>query len=112
MEKDGNASMRVTNNQRITASLPTLKHCIEQGAKALILLSHLGRPDGVRKDSASLRPVAAELEKLIASKVHFIDECVGSKVEEEIDSKISASAPGTTSIFLLENVRYVNCDCI
>ena len=59
---DSNAN--ITNNQRIVGALPTIKHAIESGAKAVILMSHLGRPDGKPNPKYSLKPVVGELETL------------------------------------------------
>src|SRR3954467_1106767 len=71
----------ITNTQRIVAALPTIRHVIDQGGSA-VLMSHLGRPDGQRAARYSLRPVAAELEKLLGRKVIFLDDCVGPAVEQ------------------------------
>ena len=91
----------ITNNQRIAAALPTIKHALDQGA-SVVLMSHLGRPDGQRNEKFSLKPVAAELEKLLGRKVIFLDDCVGPAVE-------AAVAPGTLKagdVVLLENLRF------
>lgn len=50
---------------RIVAALPTIQHCLEKGAKSVVLMSHLGRPDGIPSDKFSLAPVAEELKKLL-----------------------------------------------
>ena len=50
---------------RIVAALPSIKHCLENSAKCVVLMSHLGRPDGTKKAKFSLAPVAAELKKLL-----------------------------------------------
>jgi phosphoglycerate kinase len=55
----------ITNNQRIVAALPTIKYALDNGAKSVVLMSHLGRPDGKPNDKYSLKPVAAELKKLL-----------------------------------------------
>ena len=47
---------------RIDAAMPTIKHCLENGAKSVVLMSHLGRPDGRRQEKYSLKPVKAVLE--------------------------------------------------
>ena len=52
----------ITNNQRIAAAIPTIRYALDQGA-AVVLMSHLGRPDGQRIAKYSLKPAAAELEK-------------------------------------------------
>src|SRR5688500_19392983 len=69
----------ITNNQRIAAALPTVKYALEQGA-SVVLMSHLGRPDGQKIAKFSLKPVAAELEKLLGQKVTFLDDCVDPAV--------------------------------
>jgi phosphoglycerate kinase len=91
----------ITNNQRIVAALPTIKYALEKGA-SVVLMSHLGRPDGQKIAKFSLRPVAAELEKLLGRKVTFLDDCVGPAVE-------AACAPGKLKagdVVLLENLRF------
>ena len=91
----------ITNNQRIAAALPTIKYAIEKGA-SVVLMSHLGRPDGQKIDKYSLKPVAAELEKLLGRKVTFLDDCVGANIEQAV-------APGKLKagdVVLLENLRF------
>src|SRR5437764_11436374 len=95
------ATGAITNNQRIAAALPTVKYALEKGA-SVVLMSHLGRPDGQTIAKFSLRPVAAELEKLLGKKVTFLDDCVGPAVE-------AACAPGKLKageVVLLENLRF------
>ncbi len=91
----------ITNNQRIAAALPTINYALEQGA-SVVLMSHLGRPDGKKVAKYSLKPVADELAKLLGKPVTFLDDCVGSAVE-------AACAPGALkpgSVVLLENLRF------
>jgi len=90
----------ITNNQRIVAALPTVKYAVEKKAKAIILMSHLGRPDGKRTEKFSLKPVAKELEKLLGTKVTFLSDCVGKKVEEYVQKASNGE------IILLENLRF------
>src|ERR1700677_2714797 len=71
------ATGAITNNQRIAAALPTIRHAPEQWA-SVVLMSLLGGPDGKRIPKYSLKPVAAELEKLLGSPVTFLDDCVGA----------------------------------
>src|SRR5690606_41914518 len=70
------ATGAITNNQRIVAALPTIRYALDQGA-SVILASHLGRPDGRVTAKYSLKPVAAELEKLLGKPVTFVEDCVG-----------------------------------
>src|SRR5882672_6665106 len=72
----------ITNTQRIAAALPSIKYALEQGA-SVVLMSHLGRPDGRKIGKFSLKPVAAELEKLLGQKVAFADDCIGPAVETQ-----------------------------
>jgi phosphoglycerate kinase len=91
----------ITNTQRITAALPTIKYALENGA-SVVLMSHLGRPDGRKIEKFSLKPVAAELEKLLGKPVKFLADCVGAEVE-------AACAAGTLKagdVVLLENLRF------
>ncbi|ORZ30604.1 phosphoglycerate kinase [Catenaria anguillulae PL171] len=76
----------ISNPQRIVAALPTIQHALAAGAQAVILMSHLGRPDGKRTPKDSLKP--------------FLDDCVGPAVE-------AACAAGTAKgVILLENLRF------
>jgi phosphoglycerate kinase len=89
----------ITNNQRIVAAIPTIRYALEQGA-SVVLMSHLGRPDGVANPKYSLRPVAEELAKQLGSPVTFVDGCVGPAVES------ACANPGPGSVILLENLRF------
>jgi len=95
------ATGAITNNQRIVAALPTIKYALEQGA-SVVLMSHLGRPDGQRIAKFSLKPVAEELAKLLGKPVKFLDDCVGAAVE----AACSASALKAGDVVLLENLRF------
>lgn len=55
----------ITNNQRIVAALDTVKYALEKKAKSVVLMSHLGRPDGNPNPKYTMKPVAGELEKLL-----------------------------------------------
>lgn len=90
----------VTNNQRIVGALPTIKYAIEHGAKCVVLMSHLGRPDGKRNEKYSLKPVVPELEKLLGKKVVFCNDCVGKEVEDTVNSASGGE------VILLENLRF------
>ncbi|KAG6889784.1 hypothetical protein C0992_004202 [Termitomyces sp. T32_za158] len=90
----------ITNPARIVAALPTIKYALDHDASAVILMSHLGRPDGKVIDKYSLKPVATELEKQIGKPVQFLGDCVGPEVEKAVNS-----APHG-SLILLENLRF------
>lgn len=89
----------ITNNQRIVAALPTIRYALEHGA-SVVLASHLGRPDGKVIEKFSLKPVAAELQKLLGKPVGFVGDCVGAEAERAA----SALKPG--DVLLLENLRF------
>lgn len=91
---------KITNNQRIVGALPTIKYAVEHGAKAVILMSHLGRPDGKRNEKYSLKPVVPELEKLLGKSVIFTDDCVGKEVEDTVNKANNGQ------VVLLENLRF------
>ena len=91
----------ITNPQRIVAALPTIKYALDHGA-SVVLMSHLGRPDGQVIAKYSLQPVAAKLQELLGRPVTFLPECIGPTVE-------AACAPGALkagAVVLLENLRF------
>lgn len=90
----------ITNNQRIVAALPTINYVLEHKPKAVILASHLGRPNGEVNDKYSLAPVAEELSKLLGKPVEFLNDCVGPEVEAAVNGASNGK------VFLLENLRY------
>lgn len=90
---------KVSDNTRVVAALPTIKHLIESGAK-VILASHLGRPKGQPNPAFSLKPAAEELAVQLDSPVQFAEDCVGPDVEAAVNALQSGS------VLLLENVRY------
>ncbi|KAM4020436.1 phosphoglycerate kinase 1 [Anomaloglossus baeobatrachus] len=104
MRVDFNVPMKnnqITNNQRIKAAVPSIQHCLDHGAKSVVLMSHLGRPDGVpMPDKYSLAPAAQELKSLMNRDVVFLKDCVGAEVE----AACADPAPGT--VLLLENLRF------
>ncbi len=89
----------ITDDTRITASLPTIQYLLEQKA-AVILMAHLGRPKGQVKPELSLAPVANHLGKLLGKKILFAPDCVG----EAAQAAASKLKPG--HILLLENLRF------
>ena len=93
--KDG----KVESDKRLKESLPTIKFLREKNAK-VILMSHLGRPDGKKVPDMSLRPVADALAGLLGAPVAFADDCVGPAAEKAV----AALQPG--GVLLLENLRF------
>ena len=89
----------VADDARIRASLPTLTNLLERNAK-LVLLSHLGRPDGKVVPDLRLDSVAARLEVLLERPVQKLADCIG----EKIVTRVRQGKPG--EVFLLENVRF------
>ena len=71
----------ITNPARIVAAVPSIQYCLDNGAKSVVLCSHLGRPDGNKNAKFTLAPVAEELKKLLSRDVLFLDDCVGDAVE-------------------------------
>lgn len=91
--KDG----KITDDLRIRASLPTIKYLLENGAKKIILISHLGRPDGKENPEFSLQKVAEKLQDLLKTKVAFLPL---PKSGEKLN------IPDDTKVALLENLRF------
>ena len=89
----------VENDKRIRESLRSIKYVLDKGG-SLVLMSHLGRPDGKRVEKHSLKPVAGKLSELLGRPVTFLDDCVGPAVE----SACAALKPG--QVILLENLRF------
>ena len=89
----------ITDDTRITASLPTIQYLLEQKA-AVILMAHLGRPKGQVKPELSLAPVAKHLGKLLGKKILFAPDCVGEA------AKAAAGKLKAGHILLLENLRF------
>uniref|UniRef100_A0A0K2U4L6 Phosphoglycerate kinase n=1 Tax=Lepeophtheirus salmonis TaxID=72036 RepID=A0A0K2U4L6_LEPSM len=94
------ATSAITNNARIVAALPSVKHCLDAGAKSIVLCSHLGRPDGKPNPKFTLKPVAEELKKLLSKDIIFLSDCVGPDVEK------ACADPASGTVILLENLRY------
>lgn len=90
---------QITDDARITQTLPTLRYLLENGA-SVVLMAHFGRPKGKRVDSMSLKPVAARLGELLRQDVRLAGDCVG----EETDALVDALKPG--QVLLLENLRF------
>ncbi len=91
--------LNVTDDNRIRASLDSIRYLIEGGAK-LILMSHLGRPKGERTLEFSLKPVAVRLSELLGKPVTLLEDCIGEAIREKINSMQDSD------VVLLENLRF------
>jgi len=92
-------SGHVTDDTRILSSLPSIRYVLEQGA-SLILMSHLGRPEGKKDSTLSLKPCAERLSKLLGRKVIMASDCIGKDVTD-LTKKLKAG-----DVVLLENLRF------
>jgi len=90
---------RITDDGRIVASVPTIKYLVEQGAK-VVVISHLGRPDGEPNPKYSLAPAAARLGELLGQPVFFATDTVGS------EAKGAVKALDNGGVVVLENLRF------
>lgn len=90
---------RILDDTRIHASLPTIQYLIDQGAR-IILMTHLGRPDGFVVDELRTDPVAARLADLLRLPVKKVNNCIGP----EVHSAVQSLQPG--EVLFLENVRF------
>jgi phosphoglycerate kinase len=103
MRADFNVPLKngsITDDTRIRETLPTIKYILDQPGTSLILMSHLGRPDGQVIPEDSLKPVAARLSELLGKNVLMAPDCVGP----EVAKMVKEMKPG--SVVLLENLRY------
>ncbi|MGH7230487.1 MAG: phosphoglycerate kinase [Nitrospiraceae bacterium] len=92
-------ALQITDDTRIRSTLPTINHCVDEGAK-VIVCSHLGRPKGKPDPRYSLAPVAKRLQRLLGKEVTFAPDCIGSAVEH----LVGRMKPG--DVLLLENLRF------
>ena len=97
------ANGNITSDNRIVMALPTIKTIVEKGGR-VILMSHLGRPDGEKKLEFTMKPVAKRLGELLGKDVFFADDCIGP------DVKAKAMALKDGEVLLLENVRFYKAE--
>ncbi len=90
---------KITNDLRIVQALPTIKKLIESGAQ-VVLASHLGRPEGKRDLTYTLKPVAERLSSLLGKNVALLPDCVGTEVA------VACAKLNAGDVVLLENVRF------
>jgi len=91
---------RVSDPLRVVQTIPTIKYVLEKGAKSVVLITHMGRPNGRRNMKYSVLPIKPILEEQLGLQVRFVDDCVGPKVEA-----ICANLP-QGSVVLCENLRF------
>ena len=89
----------VVDDTRVRASLPTLRYLVDHGAR-VIVVSHLGRPDGAPDPRYSLRPVRRTLQRLLGRNVVFVDDIVGPEAHEAVSRMVDGE------VLMLENVRF------
>lgn len=90
---------KISDDTRIQAALPTIQELLKKGASKVVLMSHLGRPEG-KTPSLTLQPIAERLSKLLGKPVLFLDDSIGPSVEKAIEESPQGS------VILLENLRF------
>lgn len=90
---------KITDDNRIRATLPTLKTLLKNNC-SIIIISHLGRPNGKKDPKLSLKPIAKKLSTILRKKVYFLNDCIGKEVEN------FCSNLKPKQIVLLENLRF------
>lgn len=94
-----NSELKIVDDTRIVATLPTINYLIEHGAK-VILCSHLGRPEGQVDTKLSLRPVLARLSKLLDRPVSFAEDVLGKSTKDMVKQMQDGD------VLMLENIRF------
>ena len=94
-----NKDLKIDDDTRIKAALPTIKYAVEAGAR-VILMSHLGRPKGKVQDDMRLTPVGERLSELLGRPVKKLDDCIG----DDVKKAVSLMKDG--DVVLLENLRF------
>lgn len=103
MRVDFNVPMKdgeVTDPKRITSTIPSIKHLLDNGAKSVILMSHMGRPDGQKQDKFSLGQIVSTLEKELGMSVTFVPDCQGDDVAKACENAKDGE------VILLDNLRF------
>ncbi len=90
---------QITDDTRIQAALPTIRYLVDGGAK-VILMSHLGRPDGKVEEGLRLAPIATRLGELLGKPVTTVPDCVGPEVQQAVENLPEGG------VLLLENLRF------
>ena len=92
-------NLRITSDKRIEAALPSIRYLLDNGAR-VILMSHLGRPNGKRVPEMSLKPVTERLSHFLGQPVKMAPDCIGEEVERMVEEL------GNGEVILLENLRF------
>ena len=103
MRVDFNVPMKagsISDPQRIVSTLPSINYLLDQGAKNVVLMSHMGRPKGSKNMDYSLAPLVPAIEDLLERKVTWVPDCVGPDTLRTVNSGKDGQ------VFLLENLRF------
>jgi len=92
-------SLKITDDRRIQAAVPTIQYVLKSGASKVILMSHLGRPDGKVVNEFKLDPTAIRLGEILKERILKLDECIGPAVKEKINKSVE-------KVIILENLRF------
>lgn len=93
------ASGAIADDFRIRSSIPTLQYLLKHRCK-VVVISHLGRPDGKKNSKYTLEPAAQRLAELLGSEVRFVSDCIGDR------ARMAVKKAPKNSITVLENVRF------
>lgn len=93
------AGHKISDDNRIRESLPTIRHLLKNNCR-IIIISHLGRPEGKKDTAFSLAPTARRLQKLLHRKIIFLKDCLGPEVEHQVGKMKDGQ------IIMLENLRF------
>jgi phosphoglycerate kinase len=107
MRVDFNVPMKegvITDTKRIVSTLPTINYCLDNKAKSIVLMSHMGRPKGNKNDKFSLKPLVPAVEDLLKRKVTWVPDCIGP------DAAKAAAAAKDGEVILLENLRFYTAE--
>ena len=107
MRVDFNVPMKdgqITDPKRIVSTLPSINYLLDNGAKSVVLMSHMGRPKGAANPKFSLAPLVPAVSDYIGKKVTWVPDCVGAEA-----SKVTANAKDG-EVVLLENLRFYTAE--
>jgi len=92
MRVDFNVPMKegvITDTKRIVSTLPTINYVLENGAKSVILMSHMGRPKGNKDKKFTLQPLVPTIEDLLKKKVAWAPDCIGADTKNIVSSALN-----------------------